>query len=106
MAEIIFAEKVYAICRKIPKGKVTTYKEIAKVLGIKGYQAVGHALACNPYAPIVPCHRVISSDGSLGGFKGKRSGLELDEKKTLLSKEGVIIKEDKVDLSLFLFRFS
>ncbi|MEK6900935.1 MAG: MGMT family protein [Nanoarchaeota archaeon] len=67
----------FSICQQIPKGKVTTYKEIASVLGTKGYQAIGQALQCNPYAPHVPCHRVVKSDGSLGGFKGKTSGKEL-----------------------------
>ncbi len=80
MEKMSFAEKVYFLCRKIPEGKVTTYREIAHALNTKGYQAVGQALRCNPYAPRVPCHRVVKSDGSLGGFKGKSEGKEIKEK--------------------------
>ncbi len=99
------AEQVYELCKQVPKGKVTTYKEIGTVLGMKGYQAIGQVLRCNPYAPIVPCHRVVKSDGSLGGFKGRLQGKEIVEKERLLKKEGVIIQEGKVDLGKCLFRF-
>ncbi len=101
-----FAERVYFLCRKIPKGKVTTYAEIARTLHIKGYQAIGQALRCNPYAPFVPCHRVIKSDGSVGGFKGKKKGKEMREKIGLLRKEGVRVVEGKVDLDKYSFRLS
>ena len=63
-----FQERVYAACSRVPRGKVTTYGEIARSLQTKAYRAVGNALHCNPYAPRVPCHRVVSSDGALGGF--------------------------------------
>ncbi len=99
-----FAEKVYAVCRRVPRGKVTTYGEIAKALGGKGFQAVGNALRCNPYAPKVPCHRVVKSDGGIGGFRGKVLGREVKEKIALLEAEGVIVQEGKVDLAVFLFR--
>lgn len=102
---MIWAEKVYELCRRIPKGKVTTYKELARALKTKGYQAIGQALRRNPYSPIVPCHRVVASDGSLGGFKGKRQGKEVEEKKRLLEKEGVEIVDGKVDLGTVLFQF-
>jgi len=78
--KISFRERVYSVCRKIPKGKVATYGEIARQLNMKGFQAIGQALRCNPYAPHVPCHRVVKSDGSMGGFKGKRAGKEIEEK--------------------------
>ncbi len=94
-----FAEKVYSLCRKIPKGKVSTYGEIARFLNTRGYQAIGQALRCNPYAPQVPCHRVIKSDGSIGGFKGKKEGKEIREKIRLLEKEGIKIKVNKIDLN-------
>jgi len=91
-----FDEKVWNICRKIPKGKVSTYKEIAKALHTKAYRAVGNALHKNLYAPVVPCHRVINSDGRLGGFaKGAAA------KKRLLGKEGVVITNDKIDLKKY-----
>lgn len=101
----MFAEKVYTLCKKIPPGKVSTYKEIGKALHTKAYQAVGQALRRNPYVPEVPCHRVIASDGSLGGFKGKRSGIEMQEKRMLLEKEGVAFENNKVNLKKCLYRF-
>ncbi len=100
-----FARSVYGLCSQIPKGKVTTYKAIANQLGIKSSQAVGQALRCNPYAPKVPCHRVVSSTGSLGGFKGKTFGKEMDEKISLLQSEGVVISSGKIDLEKYGFVF-
>ena len=100
-----FAKRVYRVCQKIPKSKVTTYKEIARVLGIKGYQAIGQALKCNPYAPDVPCHRVVRSDGSIGGFKGKMSGREIQKKVSLLQNERIQIINGKVDLDTYGYFF-
>lgn len=100
-----FREKVYALCRQIPCGKVTTYKELGHALGIKGYRAIGQALRCNPYAPKVPCHRVICSGGSIGGFKGEWEGKEIKEKIRLLAKEKVKVSNGMVDLKLYLFKF-
>ena len=71
---------------KIPKGKVKNYKEVAKGIKMpKSARAVANACGKNPYAPKVPCHRVVRSDGSLGGFS-VRGGIKL--KKKLLKKEG------------------
>jgi len=92
----MIAEKVYNLCKQIPEGKVSSYKEIAKALDSKAYRAVGTALKNNPYAPIVPCHRVVSNNGTLGGFKGKTSGKEIKEKIKLLEKEGIKIKNNKI----------
>ncbi len=100
-----FNEEVYFLCKKIPSGKVTTYKEIAHALHSKAYQAVGNALRKNPYAPLVPCHRVIQSNGKIGGFRGKLFGSEVVTKVDILLREGVIIKKGKIDLKKFLFRF-
>ncbi len=86
-----FNEKVYKLCKKIPKGKITTYKIIGNKLNTKAYRAVGNALNKNPYAPKVPCHRVINSEGHLHGFA---SGLK--NKRLLLEKEGIKIKNNKV----------
>ena len=88
-----FNQKVWALCARVPAGKVVTYGDIAKALGTNGYRAVGNALNKNPYAPAVPCHRVVGSDGSLTGFAG---GLE--KKKKLLIKEGVAMRGAKVAL--------
>ena len=100
-----FAGKVYFLCAKIPSGKISTYRHIADQLGTKSYRAVGQALRCNPYAPHVPCHRVISSNGTLGGFKGKTAGREIQEKRKLLEQEGIRIVEGKVDVKKYVFKF-
>lgn len=94
-----FREKIYKILRKVPKGKVTTYKSLAKKAGTKAYRAVGSAMNKNPYAPQVPCHRVINSNGDLGGFA---SGVK--EKIKLLKKEGVKINNKKIDLKKYEFK--
>src|SRR5688500_9582804 len=89
-----FNQKVWAMCARVPAGQVTTYADIARALGTKAYRAVGNALNRNPYAPHVPCHRVVGSDGSLTGFAG---GLEL--KQQLLRDEGVAIRNARASLS-------
>ncbi len=91
-----FNERCYTLLRTVPKGKVTTYKALAHKLKTKAYRAVGNAMNKNPYAPEVPCHRVIKSDGSLGGFA---HGLEA--KRILLQKEGIVIKKDTINLSRY-----
>jgi methylated-DNA-[protein]-cysteine S-methyltransferase len=88
-----FNEQVWAVCARVPKGKVTTYAAIARKLGTQAYRAVGNAMNKNPYAPKVPCHRVVGSDGSLTGFA---AGIE--KKKRLLKAEGVEFVNGKVDL--------
>jgi O-6-methylguanine DNA methyltransferase len=91
---------------KIPKGQVTTYGLIARKLNTHAYRAVGNACRKNPYAPRVPCHRVVRSDGTIGGFAGKTSGKTVEEKISLLKKEGVEIKDRKiVGFQKILFRF-
>jgi methylated-DNA-[protein]-cysteine S-methyltransferase len=88
-----FNQQVWAVCARVPKGKVTTYAAIARKLGTHAYRAVGNAMNKNPYAPKVPCHRVVGSDGSLTGFA---AGVE--KKKRLLKAEGVAFAKGKVDL--------
>ena len=89
-----FNEKVWALTARIPAGQVRTYADIARELGTKGYRAVGNALNRNPYAPAVPCHRVVGSNGSLTGFAGG-----IDMKRKLLSGEGVPVgKNGRVTL--------
>lgn len=91
-----FREDCYRVLKKVPKGNVTTYKEIARALNSKAYRAVGTAMNKNPYAPEVPCHRVISSDGKIGGFaRGQK------EKIKMLEEEGVEIINGKIDLKKF-----
>ena len=93
-----FHRKIYSLLKKVPKGKVTTYKALAQAAGTKAYRAVGQAMRCNPYAPIVPCHRVVASDGSIGGFRGTRNSKskEIGEKIKMLRREGVEIRSSKV----------
>src|SRR3989338_6842209 len=86
-----FQDKVYELCKKVPKGKVTTYKAIAEAMGTKAYRAVGQALNKNPYAPKVPCHRVVNSQGHLHGFA---SGLRKNA--SLLKEEGIKISNNRI----------
>lgn len=86
-----FNQKIYSLLKKVPKGKVTTYKILAEAIGTKAYRAVGQAMKCNPYAPVVPCHRVVDSKGHLHGFS---QGLK--KKAELLAKEGIKIKNNKI----------
>ena len=84
-----FEERVYAATKCVPRGKVTTYKHLAQSIGCGSSQAIGQALKCNPYAPKVPCHRVIRSDLTIGGFAGHTQGPEISRKIRLLAGEGV-----------------
>jgi len=96
MNNYTFKEKIYALTNKIPKGKVSTYGGLAKLAGHpKAARAIGVFMKNNPFAPIVPCHRVVASDGSLTGYSGK-GGIKSKEK--MLKKEGVFFKGNKVDL--------
>jgi len=80
-----FKNKVYEVVRKIPKGKVLTYKKVARLAGRpKAWRAVGNILARNKNSK-VPCHRVIKSDGKIGGYRGGAQ-----KKIALLKKEGAI----------------
>jgi len=88
-----FQKKVYDAISKIPKGKVSTYKLVAEHIGCRSAQAVGQALKRNPFAPEVPCHRVVSSDLTIGGFCGKISGEKILEKIEILKSEGVNFKK-------------
>jgi methylated-DNA-[protein]-cysteine S-methyltransferase len=63
-----FDRRVYEIARNIPPGRVLTYGEVAAQLGISNARAIGQSLGRNPFAVIVPCHRVVAADGKLGGF--------------------------------------
>jgi methylated-DNA-[protein]-cysteine S-methyltransferase len=97
-----FDKKVLELTKRVPAGKVTTYGEIAKVLNTKAYRAVGQALRRNPNPVEIPCHRIVSSDGRLGGYAGK---LNSRKKKELLIKEGIEIKNNRIDLKKYMHRF-
>ncbi len=84
-----FEERVYDATRLIPKGCVSTYAVLGRIIGCRSAQAIGQALSRNPYAPEVPCHRVIRSDLTLGGFSSQLDGPEVARKARLLAAEGV-----------------
>jgi methylated-DNA-[protein]-cysteine S-methyltransferase len=91
--EMSFNQRVWAMTSRIPAGQVATYADLARKLKTRGYRAVGGALHRNPYAPGVPCHRVVGSDGSLTGFAGGVAA-----KRQLLTGEGIEFIGNKVDL--------
>ena len=82
-----FQRKVYLELLNVPCGETISYGELARRIGCRSAQAVGQALRRNPFAPDVPCHRVIASDGSIGGFGGDRDGEKIERKKRLLEME-------------------
>ena len=84
-----FQLKVWNYLKKIPRGKVKTYSEVAKSIGKPlAVRAVANAIGKNPSAPQIPCHRVVRSDGSLGGYSGKGG---IKTKRLLLKKEGITL---------------
>ena len=86
-----FNQKCYELLSQIPQGKISTYKQIANRLNTKAYRAVGNAMAKNPNPIVVPCHRVIKSDGYIGGYV-----LGIKKKNSLLKNEGIVIKKGKI----------
>lgn len=100
-----FQRQVYAVVAQIPRGRVMTYQGLARAIGCGSCQAVGQALRRNPLAPAVPCHRVIKSDLSIGGFAGAREGGEVVRKLALLAEEGVLFTNGRLqnpELVIFL----
>ena len=96
-----FNQQCYKLLSQIPKGKISTYKEIAKALNTKAYRAVGTAMAKNPNIINTPCHRIIRSNGSVGGYV-----LGINKKINLLKKEGITINCEKVvDYKLIIYSF-
>lgn len=91
-----FQRRVYRAIARIPRGRVSTYRLVARAVGCASCQAVGQALRRNPWAPRVPCHRVIASDLTLGGFQGRRSGAPLRRKRARLACEGVLFRRGKL----------
>ena len=95
-------EKVYKKLLEVPKGKITTYGDIAKAIGLKnGQRIIGKIMNKNPYPVIVPCHRVVKSDGKIGGYAwGEKV------KAKMLSNEGIKIKNGKIlDVEKSIHRF-
>lgn len=93
--ETQFQKKAYKITRMIPKGKVATYGQIAQLAGKpNASRAIGRFMKINPYAPHVPCHRVVGAGGVLAGYA--LGGIEA--KKKLLKREGVTFMRNRVNL--------
>ena len=87
-----FYQKVWKACATIPKGETRTYAWIAKQIGNpRAARAVGRALGANPFAPDIPCHRVIGANGALGGYGGN-----LHVKRSLLRAEGLDVGMTRV----------
>ncbi len=95
-------KKIYKKLLEVPKGKITTYGELAKAVGLKnGQRAVGKIMNKNPYPVIIPCHRVVKSDGKVGGYAYGE-----DIKSDMLTREGIVIKNGKIlDLENKIYRF-
>jgi len=98
----IFKENIYTLTKQIPKGKVATYGQLACLAGNpKAARAVGMLMRTNPYAPQVPCHRVVGADGSLVGYS---AGKGISSKKEILKKEGVKFRGNKINLPISLWK--
>lgn len=95
-----FNQKCYELLKKVPKGKIVTYKSIAKALNSNAYRAVGNAMNRNQHAPIIPCHRVINSNGKLGGY-----ALGINKKISILKSEGVEIENGTIELDKYEYKF-
>lgn len=93
---------VYKKLLQVPKGQITTYGELAKAVGLKnGQRIIGKIMNKNPYPAIVPCHRVVNSNGKIGGY-----AYGTDVKKNMLTKEGIKIQNGKIqDFENRVFRF-
>ncbi len=89
-----FQEKVYEAARCIPRGRVVSYAALGDAIGCRSPRAVGQALRANPYAPEVPCHRVVAANRGPGGFFGDRAGAAIARKIDLLRAEGVEFDAD------------
>lgn len=90
--------QVLLLCSEIPRGFVRSYRSLADTLGMKGARAIGWAMSHNPFPLVIPCHRVVKADGSIGGYGG---GIEW--KKKLLIREGVLFSgKGTVDQSCFI----
>lgn len=89
-----FEQRVYEAVSRVPKGKVITYKTLAGWIGCGSSQAVGQALKRNPFAPEVPCHRVINASHQIAGYMGQTEGEKVQRKLALLENEGVLFSEE------------
>lgn len=95
-------KEVLEMMKKIPEGKVTTYRIIALELGTRAYRAVGTAVKNNPDAPRIPCHRVVKSNGTVGFYSGGGTKTKI----RMLQKEGIKISNNRiVNFDKVLYKF-
>ena len=86
-------ERIYKKLLQVPYGKITTYGELSRSVGLKnGQRVVGQIMKKNPFPVIIPCHRVVKSNGDIGGY-----AFGINVKKTMLSKEGIRINKDRIE---------
>ena len=95
------SEKVYKVVSKIPKGKISTYEQIAKLCEIRNPRLVGFYLHKNTDPKTIPCHRVVRSDGALA--KGYAFG-GMKRQKEILEEEGIKFEENKINLKKYLYQ--
>jgi methylated-DNA-[protein]-cysteine S-methyltransferase len=99
--DLSFNEQCYELLKQIPAGKVTTYREMAKAMNTRAWRAVGTAMAKNQQLLVIPCHRVVRSDGRVGEY-----ALGADKKAELLAREGIEVAKGRVkQLDQFMHRF-
>lgn len=99
-----FEERVWKLAREVPRGKITTYAEIANKLNTKAFRLVGQSLKKNPDPIKTPCYRVVKSDGNIGGYSGSDEK-NIRKKINLLRKDGIVVKNNKINLDKYLHRF-
>ena len=99
---MIIEKKIYRKLLQVPSGKITTYKELAKSVGLQnGQRVIGQIMKKNPFPVIIPCHRVVKSNGEIGGYA---YGISI--KKNMLVKEGISISNNKIkNFQKTIFRF-
>lgn len=85
------AENCYELLKRVPRGRVTTYKILANNLSTRGYRAIGRIIGANPNAPKVPCHRVVKSSGEIGGY-----AFGVEDKIKILQQEGIVVINGKI----------
>jgi len=94
-------EKIYSKLKQVPKGKVITYKELAKSVNSKAYRFVGQCMAQNTNLENIPCYKVVKSDGRIGEYSGSGG---VKQKIKLLGNDGVKVINGKVDLDIYGFK--
>jgi methylated-DNA-[protein]-cysteine S-methyltransferase len=104
MKQSNLAHKVLKLLTKIPRGRVTTYKELAIACNSKSYRAIGQILKRNTNPERYPCYKVVKSDGRVGGYSGS-DPKNIKKKIELLRKDGIDVKNGRINLKDYLFSF-